>query len=60
MSSWGLVINYAEVGGGGGYIMEKSGPKLFVPPSLSRQGTPPPFKEWKLFAPPFNMVQATT
>ena len=35
----GLVINYGEGEGGGGYNMGKiTGPKLVVPPSPSRQG----------------------
>ena len=47
----GLVINYGE--GGGLQNGKIAGPKVFAPPS--RQGqtfcAPPPFKEWKLFAP---------
>ena len=47
----GLVINYGERGG---YKMGKSRVRNFLCPP-SKQGKTfraPPFKEWKLFAPP--------
>ena len=49
----GLVINYGEGGLQNGNI---AGLKLFAPPP-SRQGKTfcaPPFKGWKLFAPPHH------
>ena len=56
-----MVINYGE----GGYKIGKIvGPKLFAPPTPSRQGKlyarTPPFKEWELFAPPFNMAKTSS
>ena len=51
----GLVINYEECvcGGGGATKWEKRGFETFR--------APPPFKEWKLFAPPFfNMAKTSS
>ena len=58
----GLVINYGE---GGGYKMGKSRVRNFLrpPPPPSRQGKTfcaPPFKDWKLFAPPYNMAKTSS
>ena len=59
-----LVINYRE----GVYQMGKSQVRNFLRltlPPPSRQGKtlcapPPPFKEWKLFEPPFNMAKTSS
>ena len=56
----GLVIYYRERGGGGGLQNGKiAGLKLFAPPPSPQDRVkpfppPPLFKEWKLFAPPFQ------
>ena len=58
--SKGLVINYGEGGLQNGKI---AGTKLLRPPPPSRQGKTfcvPPFKEWKLVAPPFNMAKTSS
>ena len=55
----GLVISYRRRGGGGATKCENRGSETFSTPHLK---PPPPthtrFKEWKLFAPPFNMTKS--
>ena len=56
----GLVINYGE---GGATKWENRGPETFCA-HPSRQGktfrAPPPFKEWKLYALPYNMAKTSS
>ena len=61
---WSLIAGRVQGGGGRGLQNGKiAGPKLLDPPP-SRQGrtlcAPPPFKGWKLFAPPHITIAKTS
>ena len=55
----GLVINYGE-GGGGLQNGKIAGLKFVAPPPPQDRVKLFAFKEWKLFAPPFNMAKSSS